>query len=82
MNKYVEQIYGGSHRTQCFLAVQIWDLFCIIIFCLGNVVFDLGNFGFRLVYGTGQCLPNLVQSCVRQVEAVDGIQQSVMGTIR
>ena len=32
--------------------------------------------------GAGQCLPNLVQSGVRQIEAVDGIRQSVVGTIR
>jgi len=33
-------------------------------------------------YGAGQCLPNLVQCGVRQIEAVDGIQQIVMGTIK
>ena len=36
----------------------------------------------RGMNGAGQCLPNLVQSGMRQIEVVDGIRQSVVGTIR
>jgi hypothetical protein len=32
--------------------------------------------------GAGQCLPNLVQCGVRQIEAVDGIRQIIVGTIQ
>jgi hypothetical protein len=31
---------------------------------------------------TEQCLPNLVQCGMHQIEAVDGIQQIVVGTIQ
>jgi hypothetical protein len=34
------------------------------------------------MYGAWQCLPNLVRCGMHQIEAVDGIQQIVVGTIQ